>query len=414
MLEVIHRYALQRLTMSGEEAMLREYHLNYFLKLVEAVEPKMHGQDLSSWLIRLEAEHENLRAALNWALAAEAGDPVRIEKGVRLAGALAWFWHYRGYWSEGTVWVDKALDWANRLILPSSVKAKALYAAGWMNIGQGNLVRAKACLEESLVLYREINDKWGITHSLDALGELARQRGDYATARPLYETGLELCHELEDQFCAHYQLIGLGFISSEQQDYQGAAKLFGEGLSSCRELGDRYGAARALNGMGELQRRQGNLEQAVAYYEQSLALYQELAHTGNVIAVLYNLGQVELERMDYEKAATHFKYSLVLAYEIKSKRLVGWCLAGLAGVALGQEAFEYSANLFGAAEIVLETIGAHLDPVNQPAYERAVAKLRRQLDEASLKMAWAEGRAMLLEQVISNVLDQQVLALTHA
>lgn len=96
MLEVIHRYALQRLEMSGEEAMLREYHLNYFLKLVEAVEPKMHGQDLSSWLIRLEAEHENLRAALGWALAPANEDPVRVEKGVRLAGALAWFWHYRG------------------------------------------------------------------------------------------------------------------------------------------------------------------------------------------------------------------------------------------------------------------------------------------------------------------------------
>lgn len=276
------------------------------------------------------------------------------------------------------------------------------------------MVKAKAYLEESLVLYREINDKWGITHSLDALGELNRQLGDYATARPLYETGLELCHELEDQFCAHYQLIGLGFISSEQQDYQGAAKLFGEGLSSCRELGDRYGAARALNGLGELQRRQGNLEQAVIYYEQSLALYQELAHTGNVVATLYSLGQVELERMDYSKATTHFKYSLVLAYEIKSKRFIGWCLTGLAGVALGQEAFKYSANLFGAAEIVLETIGARLDPINQPAYERAVAKLRRQLDEACLKLAWAEGRALLLERVISNVLDQRVLALSHA
>jgi tetratricopeptide (TPR) repeat protein len=369
----------------------------------------MHSRDLQAWLNRLELEHANLRALLEWSLAENQTEAARLEKGARVVGALYWFWHYRGYWSEGLKWAETTLSHPLAATLSPLVRAKALYTASWMNIGQGNLAKANILLEESFEIYQQHQDKWGITHAMDAMAELARQQGNYAKAGPLYQAGLELCNELDDQFCANYQLIGLGYVNYQQGEYQKAHRLLQDGLASSLQLDDHYGAARAFNGLGELLRREGEYRQARDYYEQSLAMYRELGHTGNVVMVLHNLGQVELDLENFEKSSAYFKSSLILAYEINSKRWVSWCFTGLAGVRVGQGEYEQAARLFGAAEILVETSGAKLDPINQTAYEQKLAVLRTSLEETKLVRAWQMGRNLSVEQAITLVLNQSVV-----
>ena len=170
-------------------------------------------------LKQLELEHDNLRAALRWSLEENPHDPARIEKGIRLAAALAWFWHFRGYWSEGSAWVEKALELANQTKISKIVQAKIWHAAGIFSGSQGQAAKAFAQLEEGLKLFRELDDKWGIAHSYDWIAELHRALGHYSEAKPFYEAAHELCVELKDYFCANLEQIGLGIISYQQGDY---------------------------------------------------------------------------------------------------------------------------------------------------------------------------------------------------
>ena len=191
MLETIHEYARERLDVSGEGAALRRQHLAYFLALAEQAEPELRGAAQVAWLHRLETEHENLRAALQWALG--TGE---AELAVRLASALAWFWEQRSYLSEGRQWLATALALPHAVA--PAVRAKALVGAGLLAFRQGDYAHATSLSEASLARYRELGDQQGMAGALANLGTVATEHRDYARARALLEESLELSRTLED------------------------------------------------------------------------------------------------------------------------------------------------------------------------------------------------------------------------
>lgn len=119
MLETIREYASEKLGDSGEAGALRARHLDVYLQLADTVTPELAGNHQAEWLDRLEAEHDNLRAALSWALA--CGE---VEPGLRLSAALGFFWNMRGYVSEGREWLARALE-------ASNASAQAAFQAVW-------------------------------------------------------------------------------------------------------------------------------------------------------------------------------------------------------------------------------------------------------------------------------------------
>ena len=176
------------------------------------------------WLDRLQAEHDNLRAALAWSI---AHDP---EMALRLAGALWRFWSQRGYWSEGRRWLEQALTAAPDA--PRAVRAAALAGAGTLADEQGDFVEARRCFEESLALAQQIGD-------------------ERRAARVLRS---------------------LGIVASNQNELDRAAEFFEEALVSVRALQDQAAIGRCLNDLGLVADRQGDHERAIAYYEEALAL----------------------------------------------------------------------------------------------------------------------------------------------
>ncbi|HEX2914676.1 MAG TPA: tetratricopeptide repeat protein [Chloroflexia bacterium] len=410
MLETVNAYALERLHASGLEAALRDSHLNYFLALAEEIEPRMHSENLAAWLNRLELDNANLREALRWSLVETQEDSGRVEKGVRLAAALGWFWHQRGYWSEGSKWLELALTKLEQYSISGNVRAKTFYASGIMNLGQGNFPRAQSALEESLRVAKQLNDKWGIAHALDGLGEKNRLQGNFSEARPLYEQGIQMCRELGDIFCSNHEVIGLGYVSYQQGDYEAALHYLQEGLETCRRLNDRGAEARALNGLGELMRRQGQFRQSSSYYQQSLSIYRQLCQTGNVVLLLNNLGQLELEQKHLEPAAVYLKSSLVIAYEIMSKRMINLSLAGLAEVAAFSGKLAEAARIFGAVDRLMSATGVSIETINRAGYDEARDLLSEGLDEVNLRAALEEGQNWSIEQAMAVVINNGIFS----
>src|SRR5215203_3713541 len=193
MLETIREYAQERLEESGEAVAVSRAHAEYFLALAEEAEPMLWGAEDAMWLDRLDQEHDNMRAALSWAIEHE-----EATLALRVSGALRWFWYMEGYYGEGRRWLEAALgkDWG---AAAAEARARALEGVGWLASSQGDLDRAQAAAKEGLKLSTEAGlGDVVVADFLNVLGDAARHRGDYERAAELLEKSLALHKTVKD------------------------------------------------------------------------------------------------------------------------------------------------------------------------------------------------------------------------
>jgi tetratricopeptide (TPR) repeat protein len=483
MLETIQEYAWEKLRESGEAEGRQTAHARYFLRLAEETAPELTGAQQVEWLTCLEEEHDNIRAALHWAreLAARGPGPSAegasagaeaLEIGLRLAGAMRRFWAVRGYFGEGREQLTgllaldaaatPAASGAQAAAAPDALRphrARVLDGAGVLALLQGDYVAARALLDRSLALFRELGDpsgsagvlgslgdvargqgdytaaralygeslalsrelgdKWGIASALGHLGVVARVQGDYATARALDEQSLALQRELGDKQGVAYSLGNLGIVAQEQGDYAAARALHEESLALRRELGDKRGITLSLGNLGIVAHLQGDYAAARTLLEESLALRRELGDRRGIAMSLGSLGLVAQEQGDYAAARALLEESLVLRRELGDKWGLALALAGLGGVAVGSAesgapgsapgAAERGVRLLGSVAGLLENISALLDTNDRLPYTRAIATARAQLGDAAFQRAWDAGRAMTPEQAIAYALESPAI-----
>ncbi len=359
MLDTILEFGREKLLESEEEVPLRGRHAEFFLGLAERAEPHLRGPEQAAWLARLEMEHDNLRAALEWSLRSGAA-----EAGLRLAGALWWFWYVRGYYREGRAWLLQALD--NVRGSASAARAKALGGAGYLATNQGDYPGALALLEESLAVSRELGDRPGIALSLNSLGRLAWFQGDFVRAAAFYN----------------------------------------ESLGLFRELGARDRISILLNNLGVLAISRGEFGVARSCLEESLAISRQLGEKQFIALAVSNLGVIGLRQGDYTVARSLFRESLTLDRDLGDKRSIGAELEefGLLAAALGRP--QRAARLLGAAEALREAIGSPLTTPTRALvdYDRYLAAARAALTPESFAASWNEGRSMTLDQAIEYAL----------
>jgi non-specific serine/threonine protein kinase len=362
MLETIRAYALEQLAACGELEEAGRRFRDFFLALAEQAEPKLVGPNQAVWLDGLEREHDNLRAALRWCV--EHGV---AEEGLRLAGSLWRFWFTRRHLVEGSRWLDECLALQGSSRVKPETRAKALNGAGNLAHARGDLARAAALHQESLAVRRALDDRRGIAISLNSLANVAVDRGDYTTARALHEESLALRRELGDRRGIAIALNNLSVIARDQADWERAATLSRESVGVFRELGDKQGVALSLVTLGAAEYHLGSHAEATALHQQSLALFSE----------------------------------------VENRREIAECLEVLAMLARAQDQHFRAARLFGAAEAAFEEIGSSSRPSQNPRYGAYVAEVRDRLGDEAFEAAWADGRAMRLEDAMTAALASE-------
>ncbi|MGH3131550.1 MAG: ATP-binding protein, partial [Gaiellaceae bacterium] len=403
MLETIREYALGRLRESGELEELRRRHAERFLALAETAEPELVRAGQAAWLQRLDEENGNIRAALAWSF--EAGE---VELGLRMAGALVRFWSTRGLMTEGRRWLTEAMERASGIEV--RVLAKAYYAAGYSALGQGDYVQAKPFFEESLVLAREVGDVRLEAASLQQLGFLVMTRGAYLEhaderAKMLAEKSLELARDVGDKVTASGALNVLADRASARGEDTEAMKLFEEGLALRRELGDKRLVANSLLNLGRTELTRGEHKRATKLLEEGLTLARELRDTWSTSLALVNLGRIQLYEGGGDGAVGLFVEGLRLANERGDKRVASECLQGLAAASSVQGEAERAARLFGAAEAMLEGIGATPSLTERSIQERFQPPLRVQLGDEAFEAELAAGQDLEPEAAIELGLE---------
>jgi predicted ATPase/class 3 adenylate cyclase/Tfp pilus assembly protein PilF len=397
LLETVRQYAGERLDASGEAERVQGQHLAYFLALAEQAEPHLRGPEQEVWLARLEGEHDNLRSALAWC----QGQEEEAEAGLRLTAAMFRFWEIRrGYLSAGRAYLAEALTRAGTAER-TQVRAKALYGAGILAWRQGDYEAARGLHEESLAIRRELGDKRCIAQSLYSLGAVTSYQGDYGTARALLEESLAISRELGDKVGIATSLNGLGNMAYNQGDYGTARVLYEESLAINRELGHKQGIAMALFNLGRMARRSGDYAQAHRLLAECLEWHIQLGIKGGSLA---EFGWLAADMGDAAQARQWFEQALREHRETGEPRETAEDLEGLAHLARLQSDWERAARLWGAAQSLREAIGTPPLPEERKEDERDQAAVREALGEAAFAAAWAEGRAMTLEQAIEYAL----------
>lgn len=376
--ETIREYAEQKARLADETSHLREKHLAWCVRLAEQTEDGLVSDRQALWLTRLEQEHDNLRAALTFALggtydrAVPTANPSHISYlALRLAGALVWFWYFRGYISEGRGWLEGALAVVGRNKRDVPL-AKALSASGVFAYLQNDLDAAQSQLEESLSiwsdledkrgtafasaflgrtlvdqgspqgrayieqsvsLFRAINDKWGQALSLDFLGEEAHEAGDNERAAILHDESLALYRELGHQWGVALEMTYFAQVALRRGEYANARTRLEEAAKIQREVGDKRMLAWTLMSLGEALYRDEETSDAERLYIESLALFREVGERIGLASMLHKMAAISVHKGDYEVARQQLQESLALARELGDQRAVVQCLLQLEEVA---------------------------------------------------------------------------------
>jgi predicted ATPase/class 3 adenylate cyclase len=387
LLETVRQYALDRLAASEEAARIRTLHRVVFLELARGAEAALQGPEQKVWLDRLEAEHDNLRAALDGARA--DGD---LDAALELAGGLWWFWEVRGYWTEGRQWLTDALTRGGGA--SAALRVKALNAAASLALKQGDYKPALAMAQESLALSKELGDKRGTASCLVVLGIQACQLGDFKRAEALGGEGLSLSRETGDNWGTAWAQSILAFAAREEKDYARAGALLDDALAQMRGLGHRWGMALLLLQKGLLQRDLGRLDHATPLLEEAIELFRQLGDKAYIAYTQLNLGTVASTLHEYERASNLYRAALAVRRELKDRRGIATCLAALGCCAAGLRQFDRAAQLFGAAEALREAAGSTIPAYFKEEYDRQTAATAEVLGQAEFQAAWAAGRAM--------------------
>jgi tetratricopeptide (TPR) repeat protein len=361
MLETIHEFAREQLQESGEAEAMRRRHAEYFLALAEEAEPQLHGTQPAEWLVRLELEHDNFRAALAWFLATEDG----ALSALRLTSALWYFWYTCGHLPEASDWLERAL--ARGEGIEDAARITALNFAGRAAYYRDDLERSEFLAHEGLALARRMADPIGMVRALSTLEVIASKRGEHERAREYADEAIPLARAAGDLRLLSNLLNNLGVSAFRRGDYGRARELYAEAVALSEEAGDQSALDCNLN----------------------------------------NLGQAALGEGDLPAAAVYHRRALEISRRLGKKGLLAMGLESMAAIRAAQIAPEQATRLYGAAAALREAVQFPREPAVEPLYLSQLRKLRDTLGEDIFDACWVEGQAMTFEQAVAYALEEE-------
>jgi non-specific serine/threonine protein kinase len=434
--ETIRQYAHEKLEESGESEVVRGRHLDFFLTVALRFEQEAHGSHLLSGIVSVNAEHDNLLEAMNW-----AGESGRSESGLRLGSALHYYWLCRGYWSVGRGSLERLLT-SPQATEHTTARAEALNLAADLATQQGDLAAARTWLEESIVigrelgevgkpylawarmilgetwmshdkvmaqseldqsvvLFRERGESWRLAIALVVRGWLAASQGDMRQARDFYRESLDILLKVGDAWTSADPTGALGWVYYCLGEYDTAVTYLQQALAIYRVAEDKFSTPGIFANLGCIALLQGDDRQGIAYFETSLSIARQAMNNKQIAGTLGKLGIAFGHCGEYARARMFFREGLELSQETGDIYLVATCLTGLAGIQQAHRA----TKMFAAAQAALARSGEFIEPFYRVERDRIENKIRDALNAQEVEKLWEEGRAMTIEQAIALALE---------
>lgn len=395
MLESIRDYALEELHNAGEAETAHRRHAEAYRTLAAQAEPALWGAEQQQWLDRLEAEHDNLRAALRWSL-----DQPDDETALHIAGALWHFWFARGYMGEGLQWLQRALGQGDVSATPT--RASAAGGAAILAAYLGHYREAAQAAETSLTLCRQLQVPPGISAALNSLAFISGMTGDHPKAGALTKESVAIGRTLDAPAILAQALYYQALTAWLAGDYSIAQGAIEEGIGLCRQLGDSRTIASFLYGQGLVTVAQQQYEEARPFFEASMNTLRQLGDKRSVTMCLAGLADVALSRQETERAHEYIDEALHLSHAVGDRWFAAYTVDGLAATATIEGHSVDAIRFFAAADAMRTAIGAATPVARQSVRRAALETLQRHLDGPAFATAWTEGQRLTLEAILAQ------------
>jgi predicted ATPase/transcriptional regulator with XRE-family HTH domain len=442
MLKIIQRFALNCLRNAGLETTARQEHLTYLIELAEQGDREIRGPTVIEWVSRIESEHNNIRAALEWSVLKKDA-----EAALRLLVAVGWFWQLAGHFREardwlyrirelsgisdhpvlyarllnhiGRVsWTQDRMDKARLLLMESqslciSLKKEGepILAEAWNWFGllvlssERDIDQARLLIQKGLELFQKWEIRAGVTLSMLNLGIVEIQAEHYDLALSLLEKSSSLARQSGDLIILARTSRYLGNLYLRQRNYENASVFFEEHLRIDTALKFWDGIGHAYGELGDLFRYQGDDDQAEQFYKESLRIHYEHGLEPD-IQYLQSLVLTALRRKDYPLASQRIIDCYNLSGKLGEKVSAYGFFVGLAAVAAGLNRSESAARLNGMAQAILESTSYWHDLIiDRAEFDRHIQMARDQLGEVRFTALTSEGRAMEMKVAIEYALE---------
>ena len=318
MLETVREYARQSLAADEDAPTAFNRHVRYFCDLAEEALPHYTASDQVEWLARIECEHDNMRAAF----VVCRNQPDLAETGLRLASALAPFWHVRGFLSEGRRRLAEAMSLCAEN-MSSHTWAAANNGAGVLARSQGDFVSARQLCERALTTWENLDDKRRIASALSNLGLIAIDDGDYLRAKETLQRSLVIREELGDKPGIAISLVNLGVSAWYLGDILAVQSYYERALELKRELGDVQGVAICQKNLGDVFERKSDFSAAQSLYQESLRSFELLGDREYTASTLTSIGDIAQLKGDLSRARSLYKRSVIIYRELGNENEAG-------------------------------------------------------------------------------------------
>lgn len=363
MLETMRDYARRQLEARGQMERAQAWHCEYYLNFAQAARPHLiQGGEQAHWLALVEREHNNLRAALAWAITSR-----HAAIAMELGWALHPFWSARSFVSEQRGWLEKilALDPA-----PTKTRADLLKFAS----------------------------------------DIASSQGDYEKARDLEEQGLAISKILGDEAGVYYSMDGLARLAGMQGDYAQAAELLEEALRYWRRVNDTVRLTTTLNNLAIATRRLGNHERAKQLYEEAMEVTKSVGNLSSFSHALYGLAELHADLKEYALAVQLLRESISVRYQLGDAKGLAFSLDALSMSLYGAGQPALATQLESACRKIFRELGVVTPLATRAEHENFVNQLRAALGDSAFEREWMRGESIAWEEVVSLALDREQIS----
>lgn len=369
MLETIREYGRGRLRESGTEPAVRERHRDHFEQLVEQARAEWCGPGQQRWMARILREHNNIRSVLDYSLT----EPGQAEAGLKIAGALWFFWIATGLTAEGRRWLERLLELETA---PSTWRNRALWVCAYLCILQEDIARAEPRIAECRRAAEQHGDAESVAWAVQLCGMAAMSVGELAKARAQLEDGLARHYACRDDIGTVDVCFYLVAVMALLGEPHRAASLCEETLARCDSQGERW-----------------------------LKSY-----------MLWDLGLVAWQLGDCTRAAASGRDGLRLAREFNEQWAIAFCVELLAWAAHAELRHRRAAYLLGCADSIWHRIGAPLFGMRHLLryHEQCTSGARGMLGAAAFEAEFGKGKQTSLDQAISAALEESKAPAGHA
>jgi tetratricopeptide (TPR) repeat protein len=354
MYESIRDYAAEKLKDAGETdcaAKVQSAHWNYYLKLAEQHDAKLHTSD-TAWKF-MEVDLPNVRAAMDAAVVAGGNDVA-----AKIALAMCPFLGRRGYWSERLTRGLAGLTAARAAFGEKhSVVGRLMKEIAVPYQERGEFDESRKWYNDSLQICEAVGDRKVAGLIFNNLAMISKAQGDLNAARDLGRKSLDVMRELHDDRGTALSLNNLGLLALEAGQFAEAMQLHEESLKLRRKLNDRVGVAGSLNNLGVVSMRRGDLAQAAQWYAEALTELRALRDDRGAASCLHNLARIAKARDENDKACEMATESLELRKRLGDKQGIALSLTLLSNLSCEQARLTRARKMAEEALQLWEEVG---------------------------------------------------------